>query len=222
MLAGNSDASTDNDHQIDPRTAEDSDMIDPIYQRAIEQLVGLFEEASNTDNDDPSAASLATADKHARPSVRIVNVARISTAGLLVFAHSRSGKGQHMQQNPRAALCFYWPELNQQVIAEGEVAILSDSDADAAWGHRPRDVGLGHWASDQIGTPEQEQTLKDHLEDARHRFSFERVPRPPDWYGFEVRPDRIEFWKTGWGRLKSRVLFQRNESGLWTEDQANP
>ena len=199
-----------------------SSVADLVYQRAIELLVRLFKQAQEAGGGDASAASLATAGMDARPSVRMVNVAKISTRGLVFFAHHMSGKGQQMQQNPRAALCFHWSALHQQVNVEGSVVVLTDADANSAWGHGPREAGLGHWASDQVGAAEQESGLKERLSKFRQRFSFERVPRPPDWYGYEIQPDRIEFWKTGWGRLQSRTQFQRNDADIWAESQINP
>lgn len=199
-----------------------SSVADLTYQRAIELLIRLFKQAQDAGGGDGSAASLATAGKDARPSVRMINVANISTRGIVFFAHHMSGKGQQMEQNPRAALCFHWPAHHQQVNVEGGVVVLPDDDANSAWGHGPRESGLGHWASNQVGATEQESGLKERLSKFKQQFNFERVPRPPDWYGYEIQPDRIEFWKTGWGRLQSRIRFQRNDSGIWTESQINP
>lgn len=211
-----------------PRTtglAKDDEMLgvaDPVQRRALTLLARLFRDAQETTKGDSSAASLATASADARPSVRVVNIASISARGVLIFANKMTGKALQMQQNPRAALCFYWPSINQQINLEGAVSVLSDADADAAWTHRPREAGLGHWASDQTGAPDSETGLRQRLETFRQKFTFERVPRPADWRGYVIQPDRIEFWRTGWGRLKSRTRFKPDAAGGWTEEQLNP
>lgn len=206
---------------VPTQPSEHPDALDPIYQQAIEQFLRLSEDVRNT-GEDASVASLATAGRSARPSVRTVNVARISLDGFLVFADWMSGKGLQMQDNPYAALCFYWPGLHHQVIVEGEVAMLSETASNEAWGQQQRISGLAHWASDQTGKPEIQQGLNLRLGDFKRRFSFEKVPRPPDWCGFLIRPQRIEFWKTGWGRLNVRHRYHRSQEGVWILEQANP
>lgn len=202
--------------------ARGADQGDPVFQRAIQRLADLLENARLAGIGEWAAAALATSGLDARPSVRMVDVVQVGSGAILIFAHRLSGKGQQMQQNPRAALCFHWPSLHQQVTVDGEVRMLPSDEADAVWNHRPRAIGLGHWASDQAAAAAPEQELEQRLHGLKRKFGFERPPRPPDWCAFAIHPDRIEFWKTGWEHLRSRARFHKDEAGAWSEDCRNP
>jgi pyridoxine/pyridoxamine 5'-phosphate oxidase len=68
--------------------------------------------------------ALATTDRDAHPFVRLVYLVAIEAAELLFFANTesgKSGKGQQLIDNPRASLCFFWRELQEQVTLEGDV-----------------------------------------------------------------------------------------------------
>lgn len=196
---------------------------DSTYDKAIAQLASLIAEAQKRGDGEANTAALATASADARPSVRTVGVVRITTSGLIFFANTETGKGQQMQRNPRAALCFHWPMLQYQVIVEGAVALLSEAESDAQWSNLPRDHSLGHWASDQTAHVEAQPTaLKENARAYRQQFDWALVPRAPFWRAFEIRPDRIDFWPSGWQRLRPRECYLRSSDGSWTVSRENP
>lgn len=195
---------------------------DPIYDKAIAQLTGLTEEARRRGDREVSSAALATASADARPSVRKVEIVRISTSGLVLFAHTETGKGQQMQSNPRAALCFHWPILQYQAIVEGAVALLSEAESDALWRNVPREYSLGHWASDQTQAEGHPELLKQNTQAYRKQFDWGSVPRVPSWRAFEIRPDRMDFWPTGWQRLRARERYLKLSDGSWALSKDNP
>ena len=194
---------------------------DPIYSKAIAHLASLIEDARQRGDRETSSAALATAGVDARPSVRMVDV-RISASGLLIFANADSGKGQQMQKNPRAAVCFHWPVLQYQAIVEGLVTLLSEADSDAQWRSVPRDYTLGHWASDQTKAQDHPTALRQNMREYQQQFEWERVPRAPSWRAFEIGPERIEFWPTGWQRLLARQRYLKTPDGSWAVSSENP
>jgi pyridoxamine 5'-phosphate oxidase len=53
------------------------------------------------------------------------------------------------------------------------------------------------------------------------RFAGEEVTRPPDWGGYRLRADRIEFWHGYENRLHDRILHVREGSG-WRVERLSP
>ncbi|MGQ0699050.1 MAG: pyridoxal 5'-phosphate synthase [Panacagrimonas sp.] len=185
-------------------------------------MTGLIEEARNRGDHEASSAALATASADARPSVRTVEIMRVAPSWLILFANTETGKGLQMQINPRAGLCFRWPALSYQAIVEGAVVLLSETESDVHWSKMPRESSLGHWASDQTRTGAEAEELQHSLHELRHHFNWQSVPRVPAWRAFEVRPDRIDFWPTGWQRLRTRERYLKSLDGSWTVSKDNP
>lgn len=196
--------------------------LDPIHDAAIAKLRELIDEARRRGDEHGNACALATAGPDARPSVRTVNIARVAASGLVLFASTESGKARHMLLNPRAALCFHWPLLSYQAIVEGAVAPLADAEADVLWNDQPREKALSRWASDPTASSVEAARLHDNLQTHRQNFSWQAVPRPPTWQAFEIQADRIDFWPTGWQRLRVRQCYLKSETGGWQLTQGNP
>lgn len=195
---------------------------DPIYAKAIARLAGLVAEARIRGDQEASSAALATSSPDARPSVRTVQIVRIALSGMVVFANTETGKGHQMQRNPRAAVCFHWPSLSYQAIVEGSVELLPETESDELWSNLPRETSLGHWASDQAGIDAGPTLLKQNMQERRQQFDWQSVPRVPSWRAFEIRPDRIDFWPTGWQRLRARERYLKSPDGGWTASLDNP
>jgi pyridoxamine 5'-phosphate oxidase len=170
---------------------------------------------------DATAAALATVDSSGQPSVRIVLVKTVDPRGFAFYTNRESRKGRELATNPRAALCFHWPAIGEQVRVEGEVSLLGDEESDAYFASRPRESQIGAWASRQSAPLESRAALEAAARACEERFAGREVPRPPFWGGHLLRPARIEFWVSAEGRLHHRTLFERAGDG-WRESLLNP
>lgn len=194
---------------------------DSCYWEAVKQLRWLLGEAGRRDLDSPNVASLATSDLTARPSVRSVSVVEIGDPGPAFFILGSSGKGLQLHANPQAALCFFWPQLHQQVIIEGHAVFVDDATADQVWGRLARDGQLAAWAAVMAG-PQGDAAARPPFAAAQDRFEGEPVPRAPGWEAVCLNPHLLQFWKTGWRKPQPRKRYIRGDDGNWTLQLTEP
>jgi pyridoxamine 5'-phosphate oxidase len=194
--------------------------MDP-YIEALNKFRDLLKEVSKSNLPEPLAMTLATTDASGQVSVRTVLLKKLDERGFTFFTNLHSRKAQQLTENPRAALCFFWQSLMQQVTIEGPVELISDEEANAYWTTRERDSQIGAWASKQSEYLDNRKTLNKRVALYREKFKERSVMRPPNWSGYRVIPERIEFWSAGWHRLHERVCYSKSDS-VWSVNLLYP
>jgi pyridoxamine 5'-phosphate oxidase len=189
--------------------------VDPIA------LFGAWmKEAEVSELNDASAGALATTSRDGMPNVRMVLVKQIDQRSFCFYTNAESQKGLELADNPRAAICFHWKSLRRQVRVAGGVTELTAAEADDYFHSRPRLSQLGAVASDQSRALDSRELLVTRVKDLEKRFPAE-ISRPKYWRGYVLIPERIEFWKSGEGRLHDRFLFSRSGEG-WRKQRLFP
>ena len=166
--------------------------------------------------------NLATSSRDGAPSVRAVLLKGVDQRGFVFYTNLASRKAEELLANPRAALCFHWKSLGRQVRIEGTVGPVSDAEADAYFASRPRDSQIGAWASDQSRPLDSRATLEERFAMVSRQYAERAsVPRPANWSGFRIAPERIEFWQERPFRLHDRVVFRR-DGETWQKQRLYP
>jgi pyridoxamine 5'-phosphate oxidase len=181
-----------------------------------------FAEAQDAQVADVNAMTLATATADGTPSARIVLLKAFDERGFVFFTDYRSRKGAELEANPRAALVFYWHELERQVRITGGVALASREESERYFRSRPIGSRLGAWASHQSRVIPGRAALEGDLRDVEQRFADGDVPLPPHWGGYRVVPDAIEFWQGRESRLHDRISYVRGSGSGWKVHRLSP
>jgi pyridoxamine 5'-phosphate oxidase len=169
----------------------------------------------------PDAMTLATVDSEGAPDARMVLLKGFGGDGFRFFTNYESAKAQQLDADGRAALVIYWREVDRQVRVRGTVERVSAEDSDAYFATRSRESQLGAWASPQSRPLRDRTELDSHLGEAVERFGAGEVPRPPNWGGYLLRHDRVEFWQGQVARLHDRFVYTRDGDG-WRIERLGP
>jgi pyridoxamine 5'-phosphate oxidase len=186
-----------------------------------DMFVAWFEDAKQAGIFLPESVNLATATKDGVPSSRMMLLKGIDHRGFVFFTNYESRKSGELNDNPRAALTFYWGILERQVRAEGVVEKISEQESDAYFRTRPRGSRIGAWASKQSSPLESRMELDRRFKEFDHRYPGEDVPLPPFWGGWRLNPARIEFWQGRINRLHDRLRYER-EGDAWRVTRLYP
>ncbi|MEO8588513.1 MAG: pyridoxamine 5'-phosphate oxidase [Flavobacteriales bacterium] len=155
-------------------------------------------------------------------SCRVVLLRSFDVRGFVFYTNHNSRKAMDLERDPRAALTFFWPQLERQVRIEGRAEQISAEECDAYFATRPRESRVGAWSSDQSRPVENRDALEQRFARWSERFGEEEVPRPMHWGGYRVRPVRIEFWQGRSSRLHDRLAFEQLSDAKWVRTRLQP
>jgi pyridoxamine 5'-phosphate oxidase len=155
---------------------------------------------------EPNAMVLATVDRQGRPVSRSVLCKSVDDAGVTFFTNYDSAKGDELAAAPYAAVTFPWYLLGRQAHVRGPVTKVSAEVTVDYWSKRPRGSQLGAWASQQSRPIASRAALLEQLDDVTARFADrDEVPVPPNWGGYLIAPEVVEFWQGRENRVHNRI-----------------
>jgi pyridoxamine 5'-phosphate oxidase len=155
---------------------------------------------------EPNAMVVGTVDSHGRPVTRSVLCKSVDEAGITFFTNYDSDKGEQLAAVPYASATFPWFRLGRQVHVRGPVTKVSAEVTEDYWRHRPRGSQLGAWASYQSHPIASREALLDQLAGVTERFAdLDQVPVPPNWGGYLIAPEVVEFWQGRENRVHNRI-----------------
>jgi pyridoxamine 5'-phosphate oxidase len=180
-----------------------------------------LDEAVHAEVSEPTAMALATATSQGIPSVRMVLLKGIDEAGFIFFTNMESRKGKELQQNPSAAVSFFWAELERQIRIEGRIEQIDPAESDRYFSERPRESQLGAIASRQSDVLADRTQLVEAVEKLRAEYENRPIARPMNWGGYRLIPTVFEFWQGRSNRLHDRIRYT-NHSSQWRIERLFP
>jgi len=155
---------------------------------------------------EPNAIVVGTVDAEGRPSTRTVLCKGVDETGITFYTNYDSDKGQQLAASPYASATFPWYALGRQVHLRGPVAKVAPEVTAEYWSKRPRGSQLGAWASHQSRAIASREALAQQLAEVTERFAdVESVPVPPNWGGYLISPEVVEFWQGRENRVHNRI-----------------
>ena len=195
----------------------ESDVADDPF----DQFNTWFEQALAAEVNEPNAMNLATVDADGKPTSRIVLIKQFDRRGFTWYSNYDSQKGRQLAANPNAALLFFWSELERQIRIEGVVERTSAEESDKYFHSRPLKSRLAAIASAQSAPIANRAALEQHYEAIERQYG-ESPPRPDNWGGFRLVPQRIEFWQGRRSRFHDRIVYALQDDGSWTRQRLQP
>jgi pyridoxamine 5'-phosphate oxidase len=154
---------------------------------------------------EPNAMVLATV-RDGRPVSRSVLCKSVDETGITFFTNYDSAKGEQLAANPVASATFPWFQLGRQVHVRGAVTKVSAEATADYWSKRPRGSQLGAWASHQSKPIASRAALLEQLAVVTERFAeLNAVPVPPNWGGYLIAAEVVEFWQGRENRVHNRI-----------------
>ncbi len=211
------------DYKLDELTRQD------LTDNPLSMFSDWMDTARKADIIDATAMTLATVDANGAPSARIVLLKQFNETGFYWYTNYESRKGLELSVNPKAALVFYWRELERQVRIEGTVSKASAATSDEYFLKRPPGSRFSAAASPQSQIIENQQWLTERTQQLQNTFDETTLVRPKNWGGYVLEPAVYEFWQGRPSRQHDRFRFTRqankdksNERYNWQIDRLAP
>jgi pyridoxamine 5'-phosphate oxidase len=202
---------------VPERTLNEAD----LHADPIEQFTTWLQEAWDSGEPFANAMALATTDHNGLPTVRMLLLDHVDQRGLTFQTNLESPKAHHLQRTSTAALLFFWPKLLRQVRVSGRVERLPREEIETYWASAPPGIQA------MIRACRQSQPVASRAE-LEHLFqtALDEAPNggaaiPPDWGGFRLAPDSMEFWQGREHRLQDRLRLTRLDGG-WRVERLMP
>lgn len=187
----------------------------------IDQFKIWVEEAHQSKVHEWNAMNLSTVRPDGKPNSRIVLLKEVDT-GLVFFTNYNSAKGKELENNPFAAITFFWPVLERQVRFIGEVEKIKIEESDAYFFSRPFASQIGALASPQSQVIPNRAFLEEKEAALLKKTDENTIKRPEHWGGYRLVPEEVEFWQGRSSRLHDRIHYQKEGEASWKIERLAP
>ena len=176
-----------------------------------------FADAKNSAILEPNAMVLATCSAAGEPSARLVLLKGFDKRGFVFFSNYCSAKALELEENPYAALVFYWDILERQVRARGKVSKVSVAESTEYFKSRPRGAQISAAVSTQSAPLDSRENLINSWNEFSEKYKDKEIPLPQHWGGYVLSPIEFEFWQGAKDRMHERVKYLYSSETKWEQ-----
>ena len=193
-----------------------------VAESPVTQFERWWQDAEKSQIVEMNAMTLATSGNDGMADARTVLLKAFDEKGFVFFTNFNSAKSTQLEFNANCCLLFFWKELERQVRINGMAEKISIKESIDYFDSRPDGSKIGAWASPQSMVVAGKTWLKETFQYYTERFKHGKIPKPPHWGGYRVKPVRIEFWQGRPSRMHDRILYTQESSGKWKTERLAP
>ncbi|CAF0837937.1 unnamed protein product [Brachionus calyciflorus] len=169
----------------------------------------LQEAKNDKDIKNPSVMCLTTCSPDCKPSCRMIQLQDFNEKGLLFSTHYESKKAKELNLNPKCSVCFYWDDLDRQVVMNGRVEKISEVDYYSYFSRKPIEEQIKIVVSEQGKILPDKQPMIEKQKKLMKQFEeTKQVPLPETWCGYLFIPEEFDFWQGNSDDLDDRLRFR--------------
>ena len=196
---------------------------DQIKENPMEQFRDWFLEAEeNPAISEANAMSVSTLENDNCPRTRMVLLKAYTWKGFIFYTNYESKKGKALENNNKACLHFFWPNMERQIVIKSELEKLPENLSDGYFSQRPRGSQLGAIVSPQSQVIPNREFLENKLQELEKEWEGKELQRPKNWGGYMAKPYEIEFWQGRPNRLHDRIIYELQEDYDWKISRLAP
>ncbi|CAF0769263.1 unnamed protein product [Brachionus calyciflorus] len=179
----------------------------------LKQFESWYQDAKNAKSiKSPNCACLATCSSNCEPSCRMIEINEFNDNGFLFFTHYDSKKARDLSQNRNCSLCFYWDQLDRQVVMCGRVEKISEKESMEFFQRRTVPQQLKTLASQQGKVIKDKEVLVERQQKLAKEFEqSQRMPVPETYVGYLFKPEEFDFWQGNVNDLDDRIRFRKRK-----------
>jgi pyridoxamine 5'-phosphate oxidase len=156
-----------------------------------------------------------------KPDSRVVLLKDLREDEFVFYTNYQSNKGKQLTANSQCTALFPWVGLERQVIIRGFAHKVTKNESEEYFFSRPKTSQIGAWASSQSDKIKSREELERQLQQFEEKFKTDELSKPPNWGGYAIIPNEIEFWQGRPNRLHDRILYI-SELGIWSSERIQP
>jgi pyridoxamine 5'-phosphate oxidase len=181
-------------------------------------------EADRLQIPEPRALVLSTVNTSGAPSSRVVLMKSLDETGVTFGTSSFSQKIKDIDENPFVAGTLWWQKTMQQINFKGTVSKMDAALSDKMFQERTREAQAVAALSQQSHCLEDEQNLRDQIEQLIANNN--PITRPKTWHAYHITVTSIEFWHGSQDHFHKRLRYDLEGydlmNGKWTHQFLQP